>query len=310
MFVGVNDGNLEEGSFRCDANVSIRPVGQQEFGTRVELKNINSFRFVRKAIEYEIVRQKSVLNSGGTVEQETRAWNVDQGKSFTMRSKEEAMDYRYFPDPDLPELLVSDEMIESARSNLPELPIEKRTRYCAELGLTEYDASVLTNHPAVAFYFERCTSALHNACEGKLSIKDAGKRSANFIQSEVMRYLKTEGLELSAPVKAAHLAELVALVERDTISGKMAKDVFAEMAATGKRASKIVEDKGLAQLSDATAIEDEVTKLLQAFPQQVEQYRSGNTKVLGFFVGQVMKATKGAANPKMVNEALRKLLGG
>ena len=265
---------------------------------------------MRKAIEYEIVRQQSVLNGGGAVEQETRAWNVDQGKSFTMRSKEEAMDYRYFPDPDLPELVVPDEMIERARTDLPELPTEKRTRYHAELGLTEYDASVLTNHPAVASYFESCTSALHSACKGKMSLGDAGKRSANFIQSEVMRYVKTEGLELSAPVKAAQLADLLALVENDTISGKMAKEVFAEMVSTGKVAKKIVEDKGLSQLSDATAIEGEVTKLLQAFPEQVGQYRSGNKKVLGFFVGQVMKATKGAANPKMVNEALRKLLEG
>lgn len=310
MFVGVNDGNLEEGSFRCDANVSIRLVGQQEFGTRVELKNINSFRFVRKAIEYEIIRQQSVLNSGGTIDQETRAWNVDQGKSFTMRSKEEAMDYRYFPDPDLPELLVSDEMIERAKANLPELPIEKRARYQAELGLTDYDASVLTNHPAIAAYFESCTNALLRACEGRMSLEDAGKRSANFIQSEVMRYIKTEGLELSAPVAATQLAELIALVERGTISGKMAKDVFAQMAATGKVAKRIVEEKGLAQLSDAAAIEGEVTKLLQAFPEQVGQYRAGNKKVLGFFVGQVMKATKGAANPKMVNEALKKLLEG
>ncbi len=310
MFVGVNDGNLEEGSFRCDANVSIRPLGQQELGTRVELKNINSFRFVRKAIEYEIIRQQSVLDSGGAVEQETRAWNVDQGKSFTMRSKEEAMDYRYFPDPDLPELVVSDDMIERARAELPELPADKRARYQSQLGLTEYDASVLTNHPAIAAYFESCTSALQKACERKLSPKEAGKRSANFIQSEVMRYVKTEGLELSTPVAATQLAELITLVERDTISGKMAKDVFAEMAATGKVAAKIVEEKGLSQLSDATAIEGEVAKLLQAHPDQVGQYRSGNKKVLGFFVGRVMKATKGTANPKMVNEVLRKLLEG
>jgi aspartyl-tRNA(Asn)/glutamyl-tRNA(Gln) amidotransferase subunit B len=310
MFVGVNDGNLEEGSFRCDANVSIRPVGRKEFGTRVELKNINSFRFVRKAIEYEIMRQQSELEHGGTVDQETRGWNVEQGKSFVMRSKEEAMDYRYFPDPDLPELIVSDETIERARAELPELPSDKRARFQSDLGLTEYDASVLTTHPAIASYFEECTSALQKACNDTLGPKDAGKRSANFIQSEAMRYMKTEGLRLNVPVIAAHLAELIALVELDTISGKMAKEVFGDMIATGKTAKKIVDEKGLAQITDSSAIEADVKKLIESYPDQVAQYRSGNQKIIGFFVGQIMKATKGSANPKMVNETLRKFLEG
>ncbi|MBN1655489.1 MAG: Asp-tRNA(Asn)/Glu-tRNA(Gln) amidotransferase subunit GatB [Deltaproteobacteria bacterium] len=310
MFAGVNDGNLEEGSFRCDANVSLRPTGQKQLGTRVELKNINSFRFVRKAIEYEVMRQQSVLDSGGIVEQETRAWNVEQSRSFTMRSKEEAMDYRYFPDPDLPELVVSDEMIARARAQLAELPAEKRARYRSALGLTEYDASVLTSHPAISSYFESCTNELLKACEKPLSPQQAGKRCANFIQSEVMRYLKTEGLGLQVPVTASRLAELIAIVEIGAISGKMAKEVFAQMAATGKAAKKVVEQKGLSQISDASVIDGEVERLIQAHPEQVEQYRSGNKKVLGFFVGQVMKATKGSANPKMVNEALRKYLEG
>lgn len=308
MFIGVNDGNLEEGSFRCDANVSIRPVGQIEFGTRVELKNINSFRFVRKAIEYEIMRQQTLLSSGEIIEQETRTWNSDSAKSISMRGKEEAMDYRYFPDPDLPELIISDEIIEHIQARLPELPAEKRTRWQSELGLTAYDSTVLTAHPRLASFFEECTEAFHSKCKGRITRKVAGKKAANFIQSEVMHYAKTEGLMFQVPVEPLMLADLLQLIELETISGKMAKEVFAIMLTSGKSAQKIVEEKGLAQVSDSEAIEQEVKNVLAGYPEQVEQYRSGNQKVIGFLIGKVMRATKGSANPKLVNEALRKYL--
>ncbi len=308
MFVAVNDGNLEEGSFRCDANVSIRPVGEEQFGTRVELKNINSFRFVRKALEYEAMRQQTVLRGGGTVVQETRTWNPEQGVSLGMRGKEEAMDYRYFPDPDLPPLVVSQELIDQCRASLPEMPSDKRTRWQSELGVTAYDATVLTAHPGIASFFEQCAAALQRGTAGKLEVAVAGKRVANFIQSEVLRHTKTEGLSAQLPVTAERLAELLLLVDAGTISGKMAKDVFAEMVTTGHSARQIVDAKGLAQVTDSSVIEDQVRTVVQAHPKQVGQYRSGKTAVLGFLVGQVMKATKGSANPKLVNQVLRKML--
>lgn len=308
MFVGVNDGNLEEGSFRCDANVSIRPRGTTELRTRVELKNINSFRFVRKALDYEVERQQAVVAGGGSVVQETRLWNVDQGKTVPMRGKEEAMDYRYFPDPDLPPLVVPEHMIEEEREALPELPADKRKRWQSELNLTAYDASVLSAHPAIAAHFERSARTLAEAAGGKLNPAAAGKKTANFIQSELLRHVETDGLQATIPVSAEGMSELLALVEQGTISGKMAKDVFSEMLSTGNDARSIVNAKGLAQVTDSAALEAEVNKILQANTKQVQQYRSGNKKVLGFFVGQVMKATRGAANPQLVNEILRKEL--
>ncbi|MCZ6806956.1 MAG: Asp-tRNA(Asn)/Glu-tRNA(Gln) amidotransferase subunit GatB [Deltaproteobacteria bacterium] len=307
MFIGVNDGNLEEGSFRCDANVSIRPVGQEELGTRAELKNINSFRFVKKAIDHEIARQEAVLQGGGEVVQETRTWVEAQNKTVSMRGKEEAHDYRYFPDPDLPPLAVAEKRIEALREALPELPKAKRARWQKDLGLTAYDAGVLSAHPEVAKYFEEAAEELTRRA-GKMKSGEAGKKIGNFIQSEVLRHVSTDGLAATFPVAPAAVAELLTVVEDGTINGKIAKKVFATMVNTGKSAQTIIEEEGLAQVTDAGAIEDQVRRVLEANPSQVEQYRGGKTGVLGFFVGQVMKATRGAANPKVVNETLKRLL--
>jgi aspartyl-tRNA(Asn)/glutamyl-tRNA(Gln) amidotransferase subunit B len=308
MFIGVNDGNLEEGSFRCDANISLRPVGQAAFGTRVELKNINSFRFVRKAIEHEIVRQEGVLRAGSAVVQETRGYSPEQDKTTVMRSKEEATDYRYFPDPDLPPVHLTEVILAEARAALPELPAQTRARWQSSLGLTDYDASVLSSHPAIAAFFESCAGALQKLSSGKLSSADAGKKAGNFAQSEVLRRTKTEGLGAQFPASADALAELLWLVESGTVSGKMAKDIFAQMAASGASAKKIVETKGLAKVTDSSLIEAQARQIVELHAKQVEQYRSGKTSVFGFFVGQLMKATKGSADPKLVNEILHQLL--
>ncbi|HEX2678662.1 MAG TPA: Asp-tRNA(Asn)/Glu-tRNA(Gln) amidotransferase subunit GatB, partial [Polyangiales bacterium] len=308
MFLGVNDGNLEEGSFRCDANVSVRPMGQEKLGTRCELKNINSFRFVRKAIDYEVARQIAVVSGGGTIKQETRTWNEAQGKTLPMRSKEEAMDYRYFPDPDLPALSVEERSIAEAKAGLPELPAAKRARYIGELGATDADAFVLTSHPEVAVYFETVVGELLARTEGKLPKDAAGKRVANFVQSELLRYVKLDGLRAQIPVSAAHLAELLALVENGAISGKQAKGVLGDVMTTGTSPAKLVQDKGLAQVSDTAAIEAAAREVLANNAQNVAAFKAGKTNVMGFFVGQVMKAMKGAGNPKLVNEVLQKLL--
>jgi aspartyl-tRNA(Asn)/glutamyl-tRNA(Gln) amidotransferase subunit B len=308
MFLGVNDGNLEEGSFRCDANVSIRPVGQEKFGTRTELKNINSFRFVRKAIEHELGRQEAILCAGGRIVQETRTYSSAEDKTISMRSKEEAHDYRYFPDPDLPPLVISAARIEAIRGALPELPDAKRVRWLKELGLTSSDAQVLSAHPALARFFEEVAALVAGASPTAEQRAAAGKRSANFIQAEVLRHVALHGLEASLPVEPLALVELLGLVEGGTISGKMAKDVFAEMVETGRRARKIVEVRGLAQVSDAGVIEAAAREVLAQNAGQVERYKAGKTNVLGFFVGQVMRATKGAANPGLVNELLKRLL--
>ncbi len=303
MFLGVNDGNLEEGSFRCDANVSIRPVGQAKFGTRVELKNINSFRFVRKAIEHEIMRQEAVLSSGGTIVQETRTWSEAQQKTISMRGKEEAHDYRYFPCPDLPVVELSQARIAELRASLPELPDARRARWQAELGLTAYDAQVLTGHPEVARYFDDAVRALGG--RGKA----LAKKAANFLQSEVLRDVATDGLAATFPITAEALAEIVALVEDGTISGKIAKQVYAESKESGKAPAVVVKEKGLSQVVDTGAIEAEVKKVLDGLAPQVAEYRAGKTSLMGFFVGQVMRATRGKLNPQAVNEALAKLLG-
>ncbi len=306
MFAGVNDGNLEEGSFRCDANVSIRPVGQEKLGTRTEIKNINSFRFVRKAIDYEINRQEIVISGGGKIVQETRTWNDALGKTLSMRSKEEAHDYRYFPDPDLPPLVISEAELERARQSVPELPQAMRARFERELGVTTYDAAVLTGHPQIARYFEQTATELARA--GGEAPEASGKRAANFIQSEVLRYVTTEGLEAKFPVDALRLSALLALVAKGSLSGKMAKDVFEAMRETGKSAADIVSERGLEQVSDTGAIEQAIREVLSQNVKQVDQYRAGNVKLFGFLVGQVMKATKGSANPGVVNELLKKLL--
>jgi aspartyl-tRNA(Asn)/glutamyl-tRNA(Gln) amidotransferase subunit B len=310
MFAGVNDGNLEEGSFRCDANVSIRPVGQVELGTRAELKNINSFRFVRKAIDYEIARQQAVLSGGGRVVQETRTYSDAQGKTLSMRGKEDAMDYRYFPDPDLPPIEVADAEVERLRRELPELPADKRARYQRELGLTAADAQVLTGHPALATLFEQTVAALLLASARELEPARAGKRAANFIQAEVLRHVELDGLDARIPVTAEGIGDLLWRVESNAISGKIAKDVIGEMVQTGKSPEQIIEARGLVQVSDSGLIEEAARAVVRDHPDHVAQYRAGRQALLGWFVGQVMKATAGRANPKLVNELLRKLLDG
>ena len=298
VFIGVNDGNLEEGSFRCDANVSIRSLGEPKLGTRVELKNINSFRFVERALSHEIERQAAVLEGGGRVVQETRGWNEDEGKTFSMRSKEEAQDYRYFPDPDLPPLVLDEEFVEEIRRTLPELPRDKRKRFTDEMGLTTYAAQVLTGHPRVAAFFEEAAT-LH----GQAS------KVANFVQSEVLRDVQTHGLAASIPVTAKQLAALLQLVDQGAISGKQAKDVYNKIAGTDRAPADVVADLGMRQVSDVGALEAICRRLIEENPKQVDQFQAGKTNLLGFFVGQVMKETKGAANPQLVNDVLKKLLG-
>ncbi|MCB9667170.1 MAG: Asp-tRNA(Asn)/Glu-tRNA(Gln) amidotransferase subunit GatB [Myxococcales bacterium] len=310
LFVGVNDGNLEEGSFRCDANVSIRPVGQSELGTRVELKNINSFRFVRKAIEHEITRQEAILGNGGKVSMETRMWSERQGKTLSMRGKEQAHDYRYFPDPDLPPLVIPEAMIRALRDSLPELPEAKRMRWQRDYGLTSADAHVLTGHPRVAEFFEQTVSLMPKMTKNIQPDSSArlGKRVANFMQAELLRHTKTMGLSASFPVEPTAVVELLDLVDRGTISGKMAKDVFGAMLKTGRSASQVVEEQGLVQVTDSAAIEAEIRKVFEAHPEKVAQYNAGKTTLLGFFVGQVMRATKGASNPQLLNQTLKTML--
>jgi aspartyl-tRNA(Asn)/glutamyl-tRNA(Gln) amidotransferase subunit B len=304
LSLGVNDGNLEEGSFRCDANVSIRPLGQSALNTRVELKNINSFRFVRKAIEYETARQVALVSSGGKVVQETRTWSEAQAKTLPMRSKEDAKDYRYFPDPDLPELIVEAEQIERVRRALPELPEAKRARYVETLGLSAADAQLLAAHPSIAAFFEATVAELTQQQPDEAW----GKRAANFIQAELLRHVRTDGLRAEIPVTPERLAELLRLVDSAAISSKQAKAVFAEMLSSGKSAPKLVEERGLSQVSDSAAIEAAARDVLSKHANNVKAYRSGKTNMLGFFVGQVMKVMAGAGNPKLVNEVLQRLL--
>ncbi len=298
VFIGVNDGNLEEGSFRCDANVSIRPVGESKLGTRVELKNINSFRFVERAIVHEVERQTAVLDAGGRITQETRGWNEDAGKTFSMRSKEEAQDYRYFPDPDLPPLVLREAFVDEVRASMAELPRAKRRRFTDEMGLSPYAAQVLTGHPRVAAFFEEAATLHGNAT-----------KVANFVQSEVLRDVQTHGLTANIPVTPRQVAELLELVDRGTISGKQAKDVYAKVAGTGRAPAEVVSDLGIRQVSDEGAIEAICRRLIEQNPKQAEQLRAGKTALLGFFVGQVMKETKGSANPPLVNQLLKRLLG-
>ncbi len=300
MYLGICDGNMEEGSFRCDANVSLMPVGATKFGTRAELKNINSFRFVKQAIEYEIERQADILDDGGAVVQETRLFDPATGTTRSMRSKEEAHDYRYFPDPDLVPLVLSNDWISEIRSGLPELPDAKRRRYTVELGLPELDAEVLSASRDIAEYFDACVALYPQA-----------KPVSNWVMGEVLRALKEDNREISdCPVTPRLLTGMLKLVESGAISGKIAKTVFDEMYKTGKEPSKIVEEKGLLQVSDTGAIEKIIDEVLAANRDKVEEYRGGKEKLFGFFVGQIMKASKGKANPAMVNEALLAKLQG
>ena len=302
-FLEVCDGNMEEGSLRCDANVSVRRVGEQKLGTRTELKNINSFRFVQKAIDYEVRRQIEVLERGGRVIQETRLWNSSEERTVSMRSKEEAHDYRYFPDPDLPLLTVDAEWIQTMRRSMPELPEARRHRFIKEYALSEYDAGVLTSTRSLADFFEQTAQLSGHA-----------KTGANWIMGDLLRFYKDSNTELKdlskSPVSPKMLADMIALVEKGTISGKIAKTVMEEMYKTGKEPQKIIEEQGLVQISDTGEIEKIVDKVIEDHPKSVEQYRAGKTGTLGFFVGQVMKSTGGRANPQTVNDLLRKKLAG
>jgi aspartyl-tRNA(Asn)/glutamyl-tRNA(Gln) amidotransferase subunit B len=299
MFIGVNDGNLEQGSFRCDANVSVRKVGEQKLGTRTELKNINSFRFVEEAIDVEIRRQVAALERGERVRQQTRGYSADKKETYLLRDKENEAGYRYFPEPDLPPLVVDAASVEAARAAMPESPAKKRARYVAELGLTPYAASVLTAHPRVAAFFEEAC-AIH---------RDAVK-IGNFVQSEVLRDAKTSGLEATFPVTPAQVAGLFDLTAAGAISGKQAKEVYAAMSGTGAMPADIVKQKGMLVMSDEAEIERIARSLIEQNPKQADGYRGGKANLLGFFVGQIMKQTGGSASPTVVNDVLKRLLGG
>jgi aspartyl-tRNA(Asn)/glutamyl-tRNA(Gln) amidotransferase subunit B len=297
-WIGVGDGNMEEGSFRCDANVSIRPMGSDTLGTRTEIKNLNSFKHVEKAIAYEIARQTEILLDDGAVVQETRLWDPDSGTTHSMRSKEEAHDYRYFPDPDLLPLVIDREWIETLRSEMPELPAQRRARFVSSFGLPDYDAGILTSSRELADYFESCLERF-----------DQPKQVSNWIMGPLLGLLNATGQTIDqSPVKADDLAELLMLVQQDVISGKIAKTVFEEMAAGGKPPKQIVEEKGLAQVSDSGAIDTQIDRVLAEHPDEAARYKAGEAKLLGFFVGQIMKATRGKANPKLVNERLKSKL--
>ncbi len=298
-YLGISDGNMQEGSFRCDANVSVRPAGQAEFGTRSELKNINSFRFVEQAINYEVQRQIMVLEGGGEVVQETRLYDPDKHETRSMRSKEEANDYRYFPDPDLLPVEITPAFIDAVRAQLPELPDEKKARFIANYGLSEYDAGVLTASRELADYFEATVTASG----------DQGKLAANWVMGELSGALNRDDRGIAdSPVSADALGVLLQRIQDGTLSGKLAKQVFEAMWNGQGSADEIIEQQGLKQISDTSAIEAIIGEVLESNPKQIEQYRAGQHKLLGFFVGQVMKVTQGKANPQQVNELLKKQL--
>ena len=298
VYLGICDGNMEEGSFRCDANVSIRPVGQQEFGTRTEIKNVNSFRHVRQAIEYEIQRQKDSLEDGEPIVQETRLYNPDKNVTASMRGKEEAHDYRYFPDPDLVPIKLDPDKITDWRSDLPELPRAKRERFMKDFGLSVQDADVLTAERDVAEYYEAAVASGGDA-----------KKCANWVMSELMREMAEAKLApAQVKLKPAELARLVAIIDSGLISGKIGKQIFPELFAQGGDPEALVKAKGLVQISDTSALEAAIDQVLAASPAEVEAFKGGKTKLMGFFVGQIMKATKGQANPGLVNELLAKKL--
>jgi aspartyl-tRNA(Asn)/glutamyl-tRNA(Gln) amidotransferase subunit B len=299
LYLEICDGNMEEGSFRCDANISLRPAGAAEFGVKVELKNMNSFRFVKAALEFEIKRQRAMLGAGREIVQETRLWDTASNQTFSMRGKEEAHDYRYFPDPDLVPVRIDDNWLNLLRENLVELPAARLNRFQAEYGLPEYDAEVLTSDKALADYFE-----------ATVKLYPQPKQVSNWIMGELMRELKKEEAGIiSCRVTPAALAKLLALVEKGAISGKIAKAVFEDMLATGRDPEAIINAKGLVQISDAGALEAAAQELIAAHPREAADFKAGKTKVLGFFVGQLMKKTKGQANPQLANEIFRKLLG-
>lgn len=298
QYVEVCDGNMEEGNLRCDANVSVRRRGESRLGTKVEIKNVNSLRFLQKAIDYEIDRQITAIETGGQIVQETRLWSERENRTYTMRTKEDAHDYRYFPDPDLPPLEVSPEWVAQLRSALPELPEIRRRRFMQDYELSADEAATLTAQRELADYFEAAARAAGNH-----------RAAANWILTELLRELRQAGVEIgSCRIGAADLGALIRLIDDQTISGKIAKEVFPEMFATGQSPASIIEAKGLVQITDTSAIESIVDEVIAANPKEVEGYRAGKTALIGFFVGQVMKASGGKANPKAVNEILRKKL--
>jgi aspartyl-tRNA(Asn)/glutamyl-tRNA(Gln) amidotransferase subunit B len=300
VYLEICDGNMEEGSFRCDANVSIRPRGQKEFGTRAELKNMNSFRNVQRALEYEVKRQQYIIENGGTIVQETRLWDDAQGVTNSMRSKEEAHDYRYFPDPDLVPIIIDDAWVEKIAKDLPELPLAKRERFVKDYQIPAYDAGVLTADKALAQYYEEV-----------VRLSSSPKAASNWVMGDVLRFLNEEKRDIrNCPITPAALAEMIRLIEDSTISGKMAKDIVEEMYKTGRSPKAIIAEKGMVQITDEGALGAAIQKIMDANPNQLADYRGGKDKLFGFFVGQVMKATQGKANPQVVNDLLKKMLAG
>jgi aspartyl-tRNA(Asn)/glutamyl-tRNA(Gln) amidotransferase subunit B len=298
LYTGVSDCNMEEGSLRCDANVSVRPRGQEKFGVKTEIKNVNSFRFIRQALEYEIARQIEVLENGGSIQQETRLFNAQEGRTHSMRSKEEAHDYRYFPEPDLLPLVVNAEWQAEIRGRLPELPEARRARWVRDFGITEYDAQVLSASKTLADQFEGAAQAAKSA-----------KRVANLVQSELLGRLKAKGLEIEqSPISMQGVAMSADLLETGTISSKILKDLYDKAFAGREDFPAVYEREKPQQITDTAAIEKMIDEIIAANPKQVEQYRAGKTTVIGFFVGQVMKASKGQAKPELVNELLKKHL--
>lgn len=297
-YLEICDGNMQEGSFRCDANVSVRPMGQKEFGTRCEIKNVNSFKFVEKAINYEVERQIDLISSGGTVKQQTRLYDADKNETRPMREKEEASDYRYFPDPDLLPVIIEDELISRIKQSMPELPDEKRDRFQTEYKISAYNADILTSDKTLANYFEEVLASTNDA-----------NLVANWIIGDLMGALNKAGLELSKnPISTAQMAGLINRILDNTISGKIAKQVFEIMFNTGGDADSIIEAQGLKQVTDTKLIEEIIDKVIANSPEQLEQYRNGKDKLFGYFVGQVMQESKGKANPAQVNELLKQKL--
>jgi aspartyl-tRNA(Asn)/glutamyl-tRNA(Gln) amidotransferase subunit B len=298
VYLEICDGNMEEGSFRCDANVSVRKKGTEELGTRAELKNLNSFRSIERSLEYEIKRQVELIRKGGKVVQETRLFNVDEGVTYSMRGKEEAHDYRYFPEPDLLPLTVDDDWVEEIRRDQPELPMEKMERFAGEYGLPKYDVEILVSDKELARYFENTVKLFSEP-----------KTVSNWIMTELLRELKDGNLSAGqSPLSPGRLAELLSLVKDGTISIKIAKEIFAELYKSGTSPKKLVEEKGLLQISDESAIISTIDAVIARFPKELEEFRAGKEKLLGFFVGQIMKETKGKANPNLLNELLLKRL--
>lgn len=297
-YLDIGDGNMEEGSFRCDANISLRPKGETGLGVRTELKNLNSFRFIEKALFYEAGRHEAILRDGGSLFQETRLWDSVQNKSFSMRGKEEAHDYRYFPDPDLVPLVLDDAWIERIRAEISELPEARKTRFVESLGLKVEDAATLTGNRLLADYFEEC-----------LAVGGSVRRAASWVLVQLLGLLNAKGLGIeNTPVSAENLGKLVALLEKGDINDKIAKIVFDEMAETGKTAEEIIAEKGLSQVSDSSELEEMARRVLEENPSEVDAYKAGKTKLMAFFMGKIMKASKGQANPKAVTEILEALL--